>query len=137
MGDFNGDDKADIAGFGNNGAWFVGLSNGTDKFATGRAWAHWSIGSAWNRLFVGDFNGDGKSDVAGFAYNGSWFVGLGNGTDMFTTGPHNGRRRSAGLSFVADFNGDGKTDIAGNGVTENFGSPRISLWDFPTVLTRS
>jgi FG-GAP-like repeat len=118
--DFNGDNKADIAGFGNTGAWFVGLSNGTDKFAAARAWAHWSVSSTWNRLFVGDFNGDGKSDVAGFAYNGSWFVGRGNGTDTFTTGPR-WAQWSPPIGWlkllVADFSGDGKTDIAGVGVT--------------------
>jgi hypothetical protein len=116
VGDFNGDHKADIAGFGNNGAWFVGLSNGADTFATGAAWAQWSTAPSWRQLFVGDFNGDGKADVTGFGNNGAWFVGVSNGSDTFTTGAawaHWSPSSAWSQLFVADFNGDHKADIAG------------------------
>jgi len=116
VGDFNGDHKADIAGFGNNGAWFVGLSNGTDTFATGNAWANWSSAAGWQQVFVDDFNGDGKADVAGFGKNGAWFVGLSNGVDTFATGPKWAQwSPSSAWSqlFTGDFNGDHKADIAG------------------------
>jgi hypothetical protein len=118
VGDFNGDHKADIAGIGNNGNWFVGLSNGTGTFSTGAAWAHWSPGSTWSQFLIGDFNGDGKKDVAGLGNNGDWFVGLSNGADTFTTGAA-WAHWSTGVSwtqvFVGDFNGDKKDDIAGFG----------------------
>jgi hypothetical protein len=123
VGDFNGDHKADIAGIGNNGTWFVGLSNGADTFATGKHWAQWSIGVSWSHLVIGDFNGDGKKDVAGLGFNGKLFVGLSNGTDTFTTGTH-WAQWSVGASWsqvlVGDFNGDKIDDIAGFGVTGNW-----------------
>jgi hypothetical protein len=119
VGDFNGDHKADIAGLGNNGAWFVGLSNGADTFATGKPWAQWSIGVSWSHVVIGDFNGDGKKDVAGLGFNGTWFVGLSNGSDTFETGAAWAQWSSGaswGQIFVGDFNGDNKDDVAGFGV---------------------
>ena len=99
--DFNGDHKADIAGFGNTGAWFVGLSNGADKFAVGKAWAQWSIGSAWNRLFVGDFNGDGSRMSRGSPTTGRglWAWAMAPTRSPRARAGHNGRRRSAGFAF--------------------------------------
>ncbi|MFL5244120.1 MAG: FG-GAP repeat domain-containing protein [Gemmataceae bacterium] len=119
VGDFNGDHKADVAGFGNNGAWFVGLSNGIDTFTTGKSWANWSSAASWQQVFVDDFNGDGKADIAGFGKNGAWFVGLSNGADTFATGAKWAQwSPSSAWSqlFTGDFNGDHKADIAGFGV---------------------
>jgi hypothetical protein len=91
--DFNGDGKDDIAGFGFNGKWFVGISQapvGTkaeSTFSVGAPWADFGTGNpnVWIQTFVGDFNGDGKADIAGFGFNGNWFVGLSNGANTFST----------------------------------------------------
>jgi len=62
---------------------------------------------------VGDFNGDGKSDLAvANRYSNNVSVLLGTGTGSFGTATNftvGSDRRSA---TVGDFNGDGKSDLA-------------------------
>ncbi len=48
-------------------------------------WATWSTAVTWVDVQVGDFNGDGKSDITGrVLQGGSWWTGLSNGS-AFTT----------------------------------------------------
>jgi hypothetical protein len=43
--------------------------------------ATWSTGVTWVDVQVGDFNGDGKSDITGRALEtGQWWTGLSNGS---------------------------------------------------------
>jgi len=128
-GDFNGDGKTDLAQFTSDGRWLVSLNTstpgGATTFAPPAQWAHWSLAGTWRQLFVGDFNGDGKTDVAGFSTAGDWFVGLSNGTDSFITGAPwatfgTGSSTVWTKLFVADFTGDGKDDIAGFGFNGNW-----------------
>ena len=64
-GDFNGDGRTDVMKFdqSNNcgGGLWVGISNGVNAFNTSQ-WATWCTPSDI-KVFAGDFNGDGKTDV--------------------------------------------------------------------------
>ena len=63
------------------------------------------------RIVTGDFNGDGRTDLA-VASRGHLSVLLGNGDGTFQPRRQRWRRRTT-LSIVAgDFNGDGRTDLA-------------------------
>jgi hypothetical protein len=67
-------------------------------------------------IFVADFTGDGKADVAIHDLGtGDWFIGRSTGSgftiELWTTGFGN-RGATAEEVRVADFTGDGKTDVA-------------------------
>lgn len=101
----------DLVGF-NNGAWQVGISNGSNAFIT-QTWASWAPSVRWDALRQGDFNNDGRTDVVGLLDNGGWWVGLSTGNQFVTT-------RWGGWSDLpwqnvtaVDLNGDGFDDIFG------------------------
>ncbi len=117
VGDFNSDGKADLAvamsyGFSNitPGHVAVLLGNGAGGFA---APANFAVGGSPNSVATGDFNGDGKADLAvANSLVGTASVLLGDGTGAFAAAPDlivDGRLNAIA---VGDFNGDGKPDLA-------------------------
>jgi hypothetical protein len=128
VGDFNGDGKLDVV-TANQGTYnattrtFSGasvsvlLGDGRGGFGTARNYA---VSSAPSRVVVGDFNGDGKLDVAaGGGRRGAWdlpgtpagmSVLLGKGDGTFKAA----KTSSFGMGMyatAADVNGDGKLDL--------------------------
>ena len=114
VGDFNGDGKPDlaIASLGAGGVTVL-LGDGTGRF-TAVTGSPFAVGSGPICVAVGDFNGDGKPDLAVGTYGGALTVLLGDGTGGFTAAP-GGTLALGGILnsvAVADFNGDGKPDVA-------------------------
>lgn len=131
-GDFNGDGKTDLAyySYTSNPELVYLLSNGDGTFTKYIQNITTHVGPDYNGQHpytytwqVGDFNGDGKSDICYYWYGGVYskvgcFIsnlyidGYGSFTDTWNTIykldyiPDNGTWR------VGDFNGDGKTDIS-------------------------
>ena len=133
VGDFNGDGRLDVALWGVSGAdnasevvIFLGNGNGTFTYSSTYAAPNstdFNPGS--NSLYVADFNGDGKLDLAALTpYNGVFiFLGKGDGTFQTAVGystvdPNHPNDYTAYGLAVGDLNGDGKMDIA---VTETSG----------------
>jgi RHS repeat-associated protein len=109
-GDFNGDGRADLAGYdAGQRKWHVCLSTG-GNFSCSFQQAH--TGGVPNNV-AGDFNGDGLTDLAGYTGSGTaWHVCLstGVGFDCSFQQVHGG---GAANNVAGDFNGDGRTDLAG------------------------
>jgi len=119
-GDFNGDGKTDLVF--RRADWSTTpmlFSNGDGTWtATNMTTASGTSGLINNdgtTVLTGDFNGDGKSDLA--LKNPNWtstpvFFSQGDGTWVVTTGatPSWASDRDAQM-FAGDFNGDGKTDL--------------------------
>lgn len=126
IGDFNGDDKADVIGFGNDNV-FVGVSSGS--YLTTTAWSSgFTYGGSGSTQMnyprtLGDFNGDGKMDIIGFGHDLT-YVGVSTGTS-FNTGLFSTTAAFTYLQgfdnnnviqrLIGDMNGDGKDDVVAFG----------------------
>ena len=122
-GDFNGDGKTDIACY-SGGYWYVSLATGNtisgyERFALDN-WSFSKVASGesapiYNQCLKGDFNGDGKTDIACYNSGGNWtlYMSTGSGFNTYTWSGGPAPATSVHKQcFAADFNGDGKTDIA-------------------------
>jgi hypothetical protein len=124
-GDFNGDGKIDYAAHDlRTGHEWVAINNGSsytlsDWTAPGNPWAVLP-NITWVDFVVGDFNGDGRADIAArVLQNGNVFVAASTGSgfsilfwDHWAIPSDIGGQPITWVNVLAgDFNGDGKTDI--------------------------
>ena len=136
VGDYNGDGLTDIAFHRPGSSWAtipVVLANGDGTWTPSNhrapTWAHQSevVG------LVGDYNGDGLTDIAFHRPGSSWAtipVVLANGDGTWTSSNHRAptwAHQSEVVGLVGDYNGDGLTDIA-------FHQPGSSWATIPVVL---
>lgn len=134
-GDLDGDGKADIAVVNNTGTGSVSVYRNTDSVGaiTASSFAarvDFTTGSYTNMLTVGDYDGDGKPDIAATSTN-SYYVSVLRNTA--TPGVINSSSFATAVNFAvgvspigiqtADMNGDGKPDI----VCVNSGSASLSV----------
>ncbi|ACL67074.1 hypothetical protein A2cp1_3748 [Anaeromyxobacter dehalogenans 2CP-1] len=118
-GDFNGDGRADLANVFNDGGYStvdVHLSTGNGFVQT--IWATRS-GGFWDaqKWLAGDFNGDGRTDLANVFYDGGYstvdvHVSTGSGFVRTRWATRSGAFWDAQKWLAGDFNGDGRTDLA-------------------------
>ncbi|WP_179047153.1 FG-GAP-like repeat-containing protein [Nostoc sp. TCL26-01] len=95
LADVNGDGRADIVGFGQNGVYAaLGQANGTFG---GAVYVHNDfnvIGGGWSSFDryprqVADVNGDGRADIIGFGNNNVYVALSGDGNDTLNGGEGN------------------------------------------------
>jgi hypothetical protein len=126
LADVNGDGKADVVGFGNEGV-YVSVSTGS-AFSEPQVWVNtfgynaggWRIDQ--HPRMLADVNGDGKADVVGFGNEGV-YVSVSTGSafsepqvwvNTFGNNAEAGAwRNDRHLRTLADMNGDGKADVVG------------------------
>jgi hypothetical protein len=71
-----------------------------------------NVGADPASVAIGDFNGDGRADLAVANAGGSLSILLGNGDGTFRAAGSFAAGAGAYSVAVADFNGDGKADLA-------------------------
>ena len=127
VGDVNGDGRQDLA-TANVGVRTVSvlLGNGAGSTGDGTFTAAASLTTGGPvSVAVGDFNGDGRQDLAATNFNAnsvSVFLGngtgsTGDGTFTATTSPATGTNPQSVV--VGDFNGDGRQDLATANINAN------------------
>jgi len=107
-GDFNGDNKPDLAVTNIGESKNVSILLGTGKGSFGDP-TNFNAGDFPNSVAVGDFNSDNKSDLA-VTSNGISIL-LGNGTGSFGAPANFSAGEDPFVIAVGDFNADGKTDL--------------------------
>lgn len=109
--DFNGDGNLDLAtGNAGGGLPLVALLGYSDGAFNRVGDSPFGLQSAVVAIAVGDFNGDGKLDMA-VAANGITIL-LGDGSGSFAQAPGSPITVGASALVAGDFNGDGKLDLA-------------------------
>jgi hypothetical protein len=114
VGDFAGDGKADIAGLNKAGTWQVGVSTGSAfQPETWLSSATWAASARIQAIVPGDFNGDGKTDLAAYLANGDWLVAVSTGSTFTSAVWANYLfpSHSQMLFGAGDFNSDGLADV--------------------------
>ncbi len=134
-GDFNGDGLDDLITFFRSeyggalsGDAYVSLNEG-GSFGTRTLW-HPFFGINDETLRIGDFNGDGRDDIATFLHgtSGVVYVALSNGSSFGASSIWiRDFAEGKGVPHVGDFDGDGRDDIVSHDPTS--GEVRVALSD--------
>ncbi|MGD9634334.1 MAG: FG-GAP-like repeat-containing protein, partial [Pirellulales bacterium] len=124
VGDFNADGRDDILSRAGGSSWYMIQSRSTaqsgysGEFAVYTSWGVFDAVGGWSTPIVGDFNGDGRDDVAAFndfnPADKQWQVRISTGTSWelaaaWTT--QSSIAPVAGSIVAGDFNGDGRDDL--------------------------
>jgi hypothetical protein len=129
VGDFNGDGTLDVAIASGGTTKYPGsgvtvsLGNGDGTFTQANG-SPTSLGQSLSAIVAGDFNGDGKLDLAVTDYGGNAaLILLGNGDGTFQSPITIAVGDEPEAMVVGDFNNDGKLDLA----VANFGDNTVTL----------
>ncbi len=138
-GDLNSDGKLDLVSSGQADGFSVLLGDGVGGFGPANSI---STGFSTIGIAIGDFNGDGKTDVATTSGN-LIQISLGNGNGGFISTTNYPVSQSPVNVVVGDFNGDNKLDLGTGSCPNCITAPTIFFGDgngkllFPSIINGS
>jgi len=116
VGDFNRDGRADLVARNDAGEIFVGATTfqfnnpGNPYVFTFTRWGAWNEAALWRDVTVGDFDGDGRADLAGRTYTGAWYVARSTGAVLSTSQWGQWNEAAGWTVFSGDFVSANYTD---------------------------
>ena len=113
-GDFNGDGRSDVATLSTAGRWWVTLTPATGSAQAPQVWGSLPTTIGWQFFTAGDYNADGRDDIAVWnPESGGWRVLVSDGTSFSSSEFGNWSPATAWTTpLVGDFDGDGRSDLA-------------------------
>jgi len=113
-GDFNGDGRSDVATLSTAGRWWVTLTPATGSAQAPQVWGSLPTTIAWRFFTAGDYNADGRDDIAAWnPESGGWRVLVSDGASFSSSEFGNWSPATAWTTpLVGDFDGDGRSDLA-------------------------
>ncbi|HRI58580.1 MAG TPA: FG-GAP-like repeat-containing protein [Saprospiraceae bacterium] len=121
-GDFNGDRKTDLLTKNASGVWEVAISKGKGNAFSITTFTFNNPYTSGDAITVGDYNGDGMSDIRHYYLTGSGGSQVGKNDIYYSKGnatfylhqlqvPTDNQGPLNGVNVKGDFNGDGREDV--------------------------
>ncbi len=114
VGDYNGDGRDDLASRTREvNTWKVRISGDQEFLEVADVWAAWGRAQSWEHYVAGDFNGDGRDDLARVdALNGNVEIAISSGTSFEVSIWDTWQTTAANLELrVLDIDGDNRDDL--------------------------
>jgi hypothetical protein len=114
VGDFNNDGKDDLIWRRDDGAFTTWLGQASGGFVSNDANSFTMLPTSWQVAATGDFNGDGRDDIAWRRSDGAFTTWLAQGNGSFASNDANSWAvlpTSWRIEGTGDFNGDGRDDL--------------------------
>ena len=115
VGDFNADGRDDLIWRNDNGTFTTWLGQSDGGFVSNDVNSARVLPTSWQVVATGDFNGDGRDDIAWRRSDGTFTDWLAGGNGSFTSNDVNAWRtdipNSWRIAGTGDFNGDDRDDL--------------------------